>query len=233
MEHSPLNRLPSELRNYIYELALVQPDGVWIGCWGGHRPCRPGEKLKAKATAARGLALTRTCKQIHAEATEVCYNGNDFTIAMAPVGLKQSRDICAIMTMMPLQKFLSTIGTENEQALRSITLVLLSNGDFKSDVSRPPMSKVIKLMLLNMRVMTERNARVDVNISLDFESPRYGPASLLTASIDVKDGIACIETLLAKLEIGKQFPNMSVDEHKSWTRDARNALEDWMEAFRK
>lgn len=66
MDDSPLSRLPAELRNRIYELALLQDDSITISL-NGKRRWRPPAHLS-------------TCNQIRAEASSIYYAGNTFTV---------------------------------------------------------------------------------------------------------------------------------------------------------
>lgn len=71
MEHSPLGRLPPELRNNIYELVFKQMKPVTIfyldGAWNRHH-------------LTHDFALTKTCKQIHAETSQLFYSGSTFML---------------------------------------------------------------------------------------------------------------------------------------------------------
>ena len=71
--HSPLGRLPAEIRNTIYTLTLQQPHGFQYG----HRSWTP---LHDGTSISQALSITVTCKQIHAETKLMRFALNDITI---------------------------------------------------------------------------------------------------------------------------------------------------------
>ncbi|KAK3620630.1 hypothetical protein LTR56_023289 [Elasticomyces elasticus] len=71
MENSPLKKLPAELRNSIYELALWQSGGVSIGMIQTPQ----GFRWRSKAPA-----LPSVCRQLRRETVEMFYSINRFTI---------------------------------------------------------------------------------------------------------------------------------------------------------
>ncbi|KAK5122087.1 hypothetical protein LTR85_004333 [Meristemomyces frigidus] len=72
MEASPLRRLPAELRNRIYELALYERKGITL--FAGN------EVETLHATAAVPLALTVTCQEIRRETLSMFYAINKFGV---------------------------------------------------------------------------------------------------------------------------------------------------------
>lgn len=67
MEDSPLSRLPTELRNEIYHLALIEENPVLIN--------------SDTRRVWRAPALLQTCRQLRAEASPVFLGNNAFLSA--------------------------------------------------------------------------------------------------------------------------------------------------------
>lgn len=74
-----LLKLPAELRNYIYELAIVQPSGIVIGPW---------RKLPPSKEPQKQPALTRTCRQVRSEALPIFYGKNVLELEIASITLR-------------------------------------------------------------------------------------------------------------------------------------------------
>ena len=74
MEHSRLHKLPGELRNRIYRLALVQGDSFRL------HPTETGIFVwhKSKNMAKEAYNLLSTCKQVRAEALPIFFAENHF-----------------------------------------------------------------------------------------------------------------------------------------------------------
>ncbi|KAK4623073.1 uncharacterized protein CLAFUR5_06851 [Fulvia fulva] len=73
MDQSPLNKLPAELRNRIYELVLPRPG-----------PCQIRKTIYRKSIygeqEAEQPAMTRTCRQIRHESLTMFYASRDFCV---------------------------------------------------------------------------------------------------------------------------------------------------------
>ncbi|KAK4952410.1 hypothetical protein LTR10_009216 [Elasticomyces elasticus] len=102
MDESPFSRIPAELRNRCFELALCQPGPIQIH--------RPGDRFTATCITPFPTALLATCRVMRKDCTEMFYAVNSFSIPFG--GL-------APITNMPSQ-FLSQIGRKNTQAIRSM-----------------------------------------------------------------------------------------------------------------
>jgi len=125
-------RLSAEIRNIIYDFALVKNDPInfWpasedVDITAGPRASRAtgvngGPRYYSGDTmpvAAEILAmrqrlavnLLRTCKTINAEATAVFYGGNDFRFTMED-------------GWVPLHHFLTTIGKQNRGHIKSVSV---------------------------------------------------------------------------------------------------------------
>lgn len=87
MESSPLNKLPGELRNRIYELALSQAGDITVFV-SGIRP-----HLFHPTETKNILSLTETCKDIRHEASPVFYRVNKFVLISKYLGERYSGDI--------------------------------------------------------------------------------------------------------------------------------------------
>lgn len=93
MEHSPLNKLPAEIRNRISELAVIRP--------GPLRVMREARKFETDVNVQNHndtdnktlhvCALTKTCKQLRSETRKMFYPGNSFTITLGQAILPKYR----------------------------------------------------------------------------------------------------------------------------------------------
>ncbi|KAK5713593.1 hypothetical protein LTR15_011293 [Elasticomyces elasticus] len=117
LTESPFLRLPPELRNSIYKLALQQPEPASIRRLGKTESRQPSSQLPYHATA-----LTRTCKLIRGEATQLFYAINTFIILCEHVNHRYK--------LLLLCDFLDQIGQQNKSALRSINIDIGSFTDF-------------------------------------------------------------------------------------------------------
>ncbi|KAK5124311.1 hypothetical protein LTR85_002014 [Meristemomyces frigidus] len=106
MDNSPLARLPPELRNDIYELALTHDRPYII----------PTEQRRRSGLSGRGLM--RTCRTVRAETTLLFYASNDFVFkcdSYYSLGPKSHKCV------KEFQAFAGTIGEANAAALRSVS----------------------------------------------------------------------------------------------------------------
>jgi hypothetical protein len=87
MEECPLNRLPGELRNRIYELALFQSSGITVFV-SGVRP-----HLFKPTETKNILSLTETCKELRHESLPIFYQVNKFVLISKYLGERYSGDI--------------------------------------------------------------------------------------------------------------------------------------------
>jgi hypothetical protein len=87
MEESPLYKLPGELRNRIYELALFQPGGITVFV----SALRP--HLFKPTDTSNILALTEICKDIRHESSPIVYETNKFSLISKYLGEQYSGDI--------------------------------------------------------------------------------------------------------------------------------------------
>lgn len=78
MDSSPFVRLPPEMRNRIYELALSHHEPIEV-----HAVC-PNNRFNRPSvwpiTQSRLRALTQTCKAIRAESSKLFFASNDFVL---------------------------------------------------------------------------------------------------------------------------------------------------------
>jgi len=91
LEHSPLAKLPPELRNRIFEMALIQPTGINLRAggvfnapWGTmffEDTCPPGKRIKSMCiTTSWALRLMATCHQIRSEINNGLLSLNDINV---------------------------------------------------------------------------------------------------------------------------------------------------------
>lgn len=109
MDHSPLARLPAELRNIIYELVLVQDEPIEIG-WK-----RYGKSTvrHMRATNYCKAGLLQTCREIYEDCKGFVYSCNSFKLADQNSLHEVAKE---------LERFLLLIGQRNTALLKSMTL---------------------------------------------------------------------------------------------------------------
>ncbi|KAK5115831.1 hypothetical protein LTR85_009425 [Meristemomyces frigidus] len=120
MDHSPLSRLPAELRNRIYELALHQDTPVRAR-FANQRP-----RLQFKYTD-NALALVRSCKQIRAESAGLFCSANSFRIELNEASLYEVLTDASTrmsITLDPFTVFLAQLGPEKASLLNVVSLQL-------------------------------------------------------------------------------------------------------------
>lgn len=108
MDDSPLGRLPPELRNTIYELALTQKVPLSIG----HQKPR-------RERAKQPVALLQTCRQIHAECAQILYARNEFEFTL-DTGLNSSGD-AAQSVFGEYENFCQGIGPTSAAFIDTVT----------------------------------------------------------------------------------------------------------------
>ncbi|KAK0914374.1 hypothetical protein LTR02_001759 [Friedmanniomyces endolithicus] len=110
LESSRLGRLPAELRNYVYELALRQPEPIevrWL------HDAEPAESLASTSVNGHPAALLSTCKIVRHECSQLLYAINTFVFNSTEPHLPKSR---------MAGEFLHQIGHANKLALRFIAI---------------------------------------------------------------------------------------------------------------
>lgn len=108
MDHSPFGKLPTELRDLIYDYSIGEGRQY---CILTHFNSRGLGQLKA-ASAGQPLAISSTCRLLHQEYTPLFYKSNSFMI----------RSRVGQSVQDSFSKFTSMIGKTNAEALRNVTL---------------------------------------------------------------------------------------------------------------
>jgi len=128
MNHSPLARLPPELRNNVYELALQQSNAVTV--------CLTKSTMNHASRLANidnTISLLQTCTQIRTEATQLFFSVNCFTVALdADIvrrhGWARGTPGRTADLLAPLRAFEDAIGEKYTSLLSSVVLRLGSEG---------------------------------------------------------------------------------------------------------
>lgn len=109
MERSPLGRLPRELRDKIYDLAVVHEDGIDI------KPDRRQGKVVPRVASSNNttLALAMTCRQLHRETIGLYYERNCFYFPFSSSGVEL------------LKTFLTSLKPDHYSRLRHIVFQAL------------------------------------------------------------------------------------------------------------
>lgn len=117
MEASPLMKLPGELRNRIYELALFQASDITVFV-SGVRP-----HLFHPTETQNILSLMETCKDMRAEASPIFYQVNKFVLIAKYLGERYTGDIKNPRNTQwerGLNDWLDQLGPRNVKALSHI-----------------------------------------------------------------------------------------------------------------
>ncbi|KAK4965487.1 hypothetical protein LTR42_012243 [Elasticomyces elasticus] len=119
MENSPLKKLPAELRNSIYELALWQSGGISIGLIQTPQ----GFRWRSKAPA-----LPSVCRQLRRETVEMFYSINRFTIRTKFIEAYEGyhagteEDDIVITRVIDVARCLRAIGHERVKRAQGVSL---------------------------------------------------------------------------------------------------------------
>lgn len=121
MDQSPFGKLAPELRNRIYELVLVEPDGIIIKSRRHRRP---------SVTPAVSCSLAAVCRQTRQECLPIFWGANRFTVHMSyfdcfwfvsgDANLKQ---------MKMIHDWIDSIGPGNLQLMKHFIIDLGEAGD--------------------------------------------------------------------------------------------------------
>ncbi|KAK5746611.1 hypothetical protein LTR17_000627 [Elasticomyces elasticus] len=120
MENSLFKKLPAELRNSIYELALWQPGGVSIGLI---QTPQKGFRWRSKAPA-----LPSVCRQLRRETVEMFYSINRFTIRTKFIEAYEAyhagteEDDIMITRVIDVARCLRAIGHERVKRAQGVSL---------------------------------------------------------------------------------------------------------------
>ncbi|KAF2765370.1 hypothetical protein EJ03DRAFT_354950 [Teratosphaeria nubilosa] len=131
MDASPLQKLPAELRNDIYELVLTQNRPINLSVGKKKDECLAKLDYNNRRISPNFLAITTTCRTIRADTRQMFYFVNDFVVGRQgmdkiPADAAMPNKIRAFTNnhMARINRFLCTIGTENATSIGSITFRL-------------------------------------------------------------------------------------------------------------
>jgi len=157
MDNSPLSKLPPELRNFIYELALHQ-DKPFNLHWS---PTQSVREAAWSHSPKQALALTATCHRIRSECSKLFYATNTFVLDCPDVGL----EFDPARYERVLVDFIELIGMQNAATTRSVVFNIRKHFIYDEklyrdipeavDVLKSWMKKVVRLRL------TVRNTILD------------------------------------------------------------------------
>ncbi|KAK4546425.1 hypothetical protein LTR36_002102 [Oleoguttula mirabilis] len=126
MEASPLNKLPREIRDHIYELALTQSAPIEVHlCYTSlthlamATPRASNMKVETKEAVIAFAGLPTVCRQLRHEARSVFFASNGFRFV--PIGDDEGD---SEIEWMKLQRWLSFLGVRNIKHIKSCTLKL-------------------------------------------------------------------------------------------------------------
>ncbi|KAK4963551.1 hypothetical protein LTR10_001180 [Elasticomyces elasticus] len=117
MDHSPLARLPAELRNTILEMAMQSPHDIKLDAMWSDEPCL--------AYHRRFMAPALTCRQLYRETRPLFFTCNDFTLMFEfhpHNGLSDdARDLDrATDGLGRVAAWLKSIGPDNAKCVQSV-----------------------------------------------------------------------------------------------------------------
>lgn len=169
MEQSLLKKLPAEMRNRIYELALTEAHPI---------------QLSKDTLNQFQPALPKTCKQIRAECGSLIY-ANEFVVVVAECDTTF------------VSKFLESLNAEKASLIRSLTIECAGSGEDgvgrdRSTLSQPLPGKwddLVRLLLskdLNgYRVLFVRTPRIDFSeVAAKAKGPAMQKIEALKSIID-------------------------------------------------
>lgn len=111
MDSSLLSTLPAELRNAIYEMAVLEEDAIDVNI----KPVssRSPNSDSGHWPSWKPPALLQTCRQVRSEAAPIFYGNNTFAVSR----WRFMRDASGLLILI---KWLSLIGAESRALLRDI-----------------------------------------------------------------------------------------------------------------
>ena len=180
MDLSPLQRLPGELRNRIYEFALFQSDDVTINISKGI------PQLHGDTNVKHTLALTTTCKQLRYEASPIFYEVNKFTLLSKQVGEPYSGDIRDdhnIQWQKGLRTWLDQIREQNRAALHHVEIDIGTSFMY----NYVPSSENVWRSVTGVLSQFDKNTRVNMKTELDWT---YESRRAFALSIQLSDPMA-------------------------------------------
>lgn len=116
MEASLFAKLPGEIRNHIYELALYQPSGITAFTTA------PRPHLFKPTDTGSILALTQTCKAIREESSTIFYEANKFILITKYLGEQYDGGENRSASNTGLCVWLDLLGKQNTNALSHVEI---------------------------------------------------------------------------------------------------------------
>ncbi|KAK4499639.1 hypothetical protein PRZ48_010157 [Zasmidium cellare] len=161
MDNSPLAKLSPELRNRVYEYALIFDD-TQLHVTADHYNAKM--HTTNECAQLRPLALTTTCRQIRQETSQMFYHYNTFNIHFEKHTEDQDRDETCL-----LQRFSANMGGVNATNLRRIA-VTIGRESFMAEV--PGRVDDIRHQLLVLRTFALASPNCEVLCKFSW-APRH------------------------------------------------------------
>lgn len=178
MDNSPLNRLPGEIRNYIYELIFSGSEPIHIQFTtqgpssGGfhHTPMSPTEKS--------GWAMLRTCKQIHEEAKDIAWSETSIVVlATLDTGA------------LAFKELVRQVGKENLQSLQHLKIEVGVLKDTGATGSNSRLQDALKTILDSTLAICP-DTRLSVRFSIPAGAIHGGSDEVERLEVDMCDANA-------------------------------------------
>ena len=189
MDQSPLSTLPPEIRNDIYVMALSQDSPITLV----HLRRKGWKRLEEPSTKPNILALTKTCKNVRRECTQIFYAVNTFALRVANVD-----EIEQLLRLFRLH-----IGTTNDSALRSV-VIELARFVCKDPSNCPDVEPTLSatLGILKAESATHGNCTFRVKFSFEIVSSnsRRQPDHVVYGQLDLSNLDISWQRLLSKIE---------------------------------
>jgi hypothetical protein len=150
MDDSLLGKLPGELRNRIYEIAILQPDGVMRLNLSDDIPKSDYDYPEDMAIAQTTLRLASTCQAIRSEVLSLFYASHHFTFNLSSFDSKRKffieRADSLKNDVRRLCGRLASIGTAHLASLKPVKVDLANSKIFTPD-QRYVVSYMIRTVL--------------------------------------------------------------------------------------
>lgn len=189
MDHSPLGRLPGELRNKIYELVLFEPDGIVICHASVHDHTLTRASLKPNGTKlphALLAGLPCVCKEIRNETSGIYFTINT-KFTYLTYHYTQIKDVA--QWFAPLIRWIYTIGVPQFASFRDVTLDLGTVSRSTPLIRNQQLDRIgnIKQLIHPAAVIT---IRTELEVFDEGRMKRHSLAFPLDNSKDAKDSIS-------------------------------------------
>lgn len=218
MDTSPLGSLPPELRNFIYELVLIQPSNVCV-----YKTTRlENSLLHFDCEYVNARAILQTCRQTRQESRPVFFSCNAFKVLLDDV--KQSHDA----VLESLYTFLAYLGWAEVHSLGPLT-VSVPTLDYDTVVDIDIKRVRWHLLRVMQQTFEEVSARLDQQLLFQVPFTFQGKDKFSEATVSIRSSNPVGSFREARQELRDLMPSQG-----RWCpvlQQMCDVLMDWEDSF--